>query len=63
MANANTQEIHKLYKLSLDMADLAEDILESRGEYSDEFLSSLKKSLADEKTGKVRKINSLSDLA
>jgi hypothetical protein len=45
------------------MADLAEEILESRGEYSKEFLQSLEKSFQDEKVGRVRKINSLADFA
>jgi len=63
MPTSTPQEIHKLYALSLQMADLAEEILESRGQYSKEFLRSLKRSLADEKAGRVRKINSLADLA
>ena len=63
MATQANKEIRKLYRLSLEMADLAEDILESRGEYSKEFLEGLHRSLADENTGKTRKINSLADLA
>ena len=63
MVTQTTQEIHKLYKLSLKMADLAEEILESRGKYSKEFLEALEESFQDEREGRIKKINSLADLS
>ena len=62
MATQTTQEIRKLYRLSLEMADLVEEILESRGEYNKEFLEGLERSFTDAKAGRVKKINSLVDL-
>ncbi|MBI2577486.1 MAG: hypothetical protein HYV77_01430 [Candidatus Wildermuthbacteria bacterium] len=57
-----SKEAHRLFELGLELADLAEDILESRGAYSKEFSQGLKRSLREARTGKTRKINSLSDL-
>ncbi|MBI3588958.1 MAG: hypothetical protein HY093_00890 [Candidatus Liptonbacteria bacterium] len=55
-------EVRKLFLVSSNLTDLLEDILESKGEYSTEFLSGLKKSLNEFKSGKVFRINSLSNL-
>lgn len=61
-SDISSNELQRLFRLSLEIADIAEDILESRGAYSKEFLSGLKKSLKDAREGKVKKIKSLSEL-
>jgi hypothetical protein len=61
--NSITKEIREFCKLSLKMADLAEDILESKGDYSKEFVQGVEASLEDERDGKVRKIDTLTNLS
>lgn len=56
------RELRRLFKLSLEIADIAEDILELQGAYKKEFLHGLEKSLKEVKKGKVRKIESLFEL-
>ncbi len=51
-----------MFRISADLADMLEDILESRGNYSPEFLKGLKLSLKQAKIGKSQKVNSLSAL-
>lgn len=53
------EELTKLYKLSTEMADLTETLLEDKGAYNKEFVRGLKVSIASKK---VKKIDSLSDL-
>lgn len=57
-----SEEIQRLFVLSSKIADMTEDFLEKRGEYSKEFLSGLKRSLVQARQGKLRKISSLRDL-
>lgn len=61
--NVDLDQIRRLFALSAQLADSAEDILESRGEYSDEFVSGLRQSLAEAAQGNVTQINSLRELA
>ena len=56
------KEAYRLFRISADLADMLEDILESRGNYSPEFLKGLKLSLKQAKIGKSQKVNSLSAL-
>ncbi|MEX0617198.1 MAG: hypothetical protein WD231_05360 [Candidatus Woykebacteria bacterium] len=58
----STKEIKKIHKLSSELSDLTENILESQGAYREEFLNGLKKSIEEERVGKVKKIKSLADL-
>ena len=61
--NVDLEQIRRLFTLSTQLADSAEDILESRGEYSDEFVSGLRQSLTDASQGNVKPISSLQELA
>ncbi len=58
----STKEANRLLELSLEIADLAEQTLESRGAYSKEFTEGLERSIKESKSGKVKKISSLSEL-
>lgn len=52
----------RLLVLGTNLADLAEDILEERGEYSPEFRASLARANADVKAGRVVTVGSLDEL-
>jgi hypothetical protein len=56
------ENVQRLFETSNALADLAEDILESQGLYSKEFLESLKQAERDVRDGRIRKINSLDEL-
>jgi cyclopropane fatty-acyl-phospholipid synthase-like methyltransferase len=58
----DTKKARRLFELSTELADFAEDILESRQEYSKEFVRGLRRSLKEARAGKLKKIASLSDL-
>lgn len=58
----STQEATRLLELSLEMADLAERALESRGAYGPDFVRGLERSFKEKEAGRVKKINSLADL-
>ena len=55
-------KVRQLFALSSSLADYTEDILESQGDYADEFISGLNQSLKEAEEGKLRQINSLRDL-
>lgn len=52
----------RLFVLGNSLADLAEDILEKRGEYTPEFRMSLARADTDVKAGRVIAIESLDEL-
>lgn len=56
------RELYRLFELSSEIADIAEDILELQGAYKKEFSRGLDKSLKEAKKSKVRKIESLFEL-
>lgn len=56
------QELRRFFTITSELSDLAEDILERRGGYSEEFLSGLHKSLKEARAGKLREITSLAEL-
>lgn len=56
------QELRRFFTITSELADLAEDILERRGEYSEEFLRGLNKSLKEAHEGKSQEITSLAEL-
>ena len=60
--NIGTAKIKKIFDLSAELAEVTEDILEERRNYRDEFLSGLKKSLREARTGKLTEITTLEDL-
>lgn len=60
--NISSRELHRLFELSLEIADITEDILELQSAYKKEFLRGLEKSLKEAKKGKTKKIDSLFEL-
>lgn len=56
------KEMQRLFFASCVLTDVIEDILESRGEYSKEFLNGLKKSFKEVREGKITEIASLKEL-
>ncbi len=56
------KRVKQLHVASTVMANLAEEILEETGSYSDSFLSALAEAEADMKAGRVYSIESLDDL-
>ncbi len=61
-ATFKPHELRRFFVITSQLADLAEDVLERRGEYSDEFLSGLNKSLKEAREGKLQEVRSLSEL-
>ena len=59
----NLDEVRRLFRLSAELADVTEDILEQQGAYSEEFLSGLSRSLQEAREGNLRTVNSLADLS
>lgn len=57
-----TKEVGRLFYLGLELAELAEKILESKGAYTKEFTRGLKSSLRESRLRQVKKIASLADL-
>ncbi|OGE81030.1 MAG: hypothetical protein A3H72_03705 [Candidatus Doudnabacteria bacterium RIFCSPLOWO2_02_FULL_48_8] len=69
MARTNTaefklapKEAYRLFRISNDLSDAVEDILESHGSYGEEFLKGLRVSFKQTRLGKFRKINSLMEI-
>jgi len=56
------KEIKKIHDLSAQLSEFTEDLLESQGAYSDEFIQGLERSLEEARAGKTKRIKSLSDL-
>ena len=54
--------VQALHAASAAMLDLAEEILEENGQYTDEFLASLAEAEADIKAGRVYTAESIDDL-
>lgn len=55
-------QIKKIFDLSLNLADLAEELLEGSAQYSKEFIKGIRKSEKDFKAGRIKKIKSFRDL-
>lgn len=60
--NIGRARIKKIFDLSVALAEVTEDILEEGGNYGDEFLAGLKKSLREARAGKLTRITSLQAL-
>jgi hypothetical protein len=56
------QEAERLLRAGAELMDAAEDVLEARGAYSEEFLAGLCVAMDEAKKGKLKKIKSLTDL-
>lgn len=59
---SSVKKIRRLFDVGSEVTELAEDVLDELGEYSDEFVRGLEKSLEEARSGKVKKIKSLKDL-
>ncbi len=55
------EQVKRLHRMSSALLDVAEDILETQGLYSDKFLDLLAESEADVKAGRVYKVKSLTE--
>lgn len=55
-------KIKRLYKLSTELSELSEDILEDLGYFNDEFVEGVNHSLKEAKRGKLTKIESILEL-
>lgn len=55
-------KIRRLFEVGSEITELAEDVLDELGEYTDEFLQGIRKSIKEAKAGKLKKIKSLKDL-
>jgi hypothetical protein len=60
--NLKPQELNRLFQISSELSDFIEDILEEQGQYSDDFIASLERSIKQAQQGRVRVLNSLRDL-
>jgi len=60
--NITPKEASKLFRTVNYFSDMLENILESQGRYSAEFISGLKLSIGQAKSGYLRKISSLKEL-
>ncbi len=56
------EEAQRLFGVSLELADLMEDLLERNAKFSKEFTFGLRKSLNQVSKGETSSINSLKDL-
>lgn len=56
------KEAYRLFKVTTDLADTLEDIMEVHGSYSPEFLKGLKVSIKQAQTGKLKSLKTLKDL-
>lgn len=57
------KEAYKIFRMSVDLADAMEEILENSGRYSAEFAKGLNVSFKQAGSGKLKRIASLKDLA
>lgn len=60
--NITPKEASKLFRAVNYFSDTLEDILESQSKYSAEFISGLKLSMGQAKSGYLKKISSLKEL-
>jgi hypothetical protein len=59
---AGVKKIYRLFDVGSEITELAEDVLNELGNYSEEFINGLKKSLGEFRSGKLKKLKSLKDL-
>ena len=59
---ASVKKIRRLFEVGSEVSELAEDVLDELGDYSEEFVSGLEKSLEESENGKLKKVKSLKDL-
>ena len=59
---AGVKKIRRLFEVGSEITELAEDVLDELGDYSEEFVRGLEKSLKESENGKLKKIKSLKDL-
>jgi len=57
-----SKEAYKIFKISAELADTMEDVLEDHAQYNPEFITGLKLSLKQARSGKLKKIKSLKGL-
>ncbi|MEK7496579.1 MAG: hypothetical protein AAB657_01600 [Patescibacteria group bacterium] len=55
-------KLRQIFSLTSALADLTEEILEEQGDYQSSFRQGLQKSINQARSGKVRKLQLLSDL-
>lgn len=55
-------QLRKLFSLSLNLADIAEELLEENAQYSKEFVKRIKKSEKEFKEGKIKELKSFKEL-
>ena len=58
----DVNKIRRLFAAGSEVTELAEEFLEDLGEYKQEFLSGLERSVKESQNGKLKKIKSLKDL-
>ncbi len=58
----NIAKIRRLFSVGSEITELAEEVLEELGEYKQEFILGLEKSVKEAKDGKIKEIKSLKDL-
>jgi len=56
------RQLHRVLSLSQKLTDATEDLLEEFGQYTPEFLASLKRAETDIRTGRTREVKSLKEL-
>ena len=61
-APLDVDKMRRLFNAGSEVAELAEEFLEDLGEYKQEFLSGLERSVKESQNGKLKKIKSLKDL-
>jgi hypothetical protein len=60
--SVNISKIREIHKISSNLADLTEDILEERASFNPNFIKGLNVALKEVKTGKAKKAGSLMEL-
>ena len=60
--NITPKEASRLFMAANYFSDTLEDILEARGKYNSEFITGLKLSIGQAKSGYLKKISSLKEL-
>ncbi|MBI4437964.1 hypothetical protein HY631_03380 [Candidatus Uhrbacteria bacterium] len=56
------QKLRHIYRASIDLADLVEDLLEKTSDFDPKFLTGLQRSIKEVDKGKTRKVGSLLEL-
>jgi len=59
----NIKDLSRIYRLSAELMETMEFFFEKNDGYKNEFIKGLKKSVSEARSKKLRKINSLADLA